>query len=280
VPDESGWPGIDVSQGIYVNGVNKIKTNRQILKEGGVMKGSTAINVLASAFAALALAAPAHAGWLDNTTVTPVVGVTASNLDYRRAAASDNRKTSLNSLSLSLGVAGEKWYGRLNTELPLAPGFFLGGAGGAQAIKRTDYSLTGGYAVTPSISLFGGYLYTLINMSASSGFVEDQTDNGPFIGSSWEMYRGKASSVSVNVAYANLNGSATRTTAPATVNFDVTGPTTGLSYGISWTGQLGRDGRTYVLSYKIQDFKFEGTGTGGPQTITKGYGVLTLAVIL
>lgn len=261
--------------------MDSIKSKQIIMAyKGGYMRGTIVFQTLALTLGTLALSISAHAGWLDNTTVTPVVGVTASNLDYRRAAASDNRRTSLNSLSLSLAATGEKWYGRLNTELPLAPGFFLGGGGGAQTIKRTDYSLTAGYAVTPTISMYGGYLYTLINMSASSGFIEDQTDSGPFIGGSWEMYRGKTSSVSVNVAYASLNGSATRTTAPATVNFDVTGPTTGLSYGISWTGQLGKNGRTYVLSYKIQDFKFEGTGTGGPQTIDKDYGVLTIALVL
>jgi hypothetical protein len=214
--------------------------------------------------------------WLDDLTVTPVAGVTISKLDYRRVAASNNRQTKLNSLSLTLGVSGEKWYGGFNAELPLASGYFLGG--GPQDIKRTDYTLSVGTEVMPSLSVFGGYLYTLINMKSTT-FLEDQIDSGFFAGASWEMYSGKKSSVSANIAYTSLDGSAKRWTT-STVDFDVVGPTTGLSYGITWIGQLGRDGHTYSLSYKIQHFKFEGTGSGGPQTIDKDYGVLTFALFL
>jgi hypothetical protein len=220
----------------------------------------------------------AQANWLESTTITPIVGVNLSNLDYRRAAATDNRRTTLNSLSIALGVSRNKWFGRISAELPMAPGTYIGGS---QVIdmKRTDFSLSGGYAVTPRISVYTGYLLTQIELH-SSAFLENQDDAGIFVGGSLELFRGKNSSLSANIAYAQLNGTAKRITAPSTVSFDVSGPTTGLSYGLSWTGQLGKNGRSYTLGYKVQDFRFDGSGTGGPQTVDKKYSVLTISMIL
>lgn len=239
------------------------------------MKNGKAIITAGLLFSAGSTLAPgAGAALFDDATVTPILGVTTSTLDYRRAAASDNRQTSVNSLSLTLGVSGEKWYGRFNAEWPMTPGVYLAGSS-VQDIKRTDYSLSVGYPITPRLSAYAGYLHTLTVMTSST-WLENQVDSGPFAGISLELYRGDSSSFAANIAYASLAGSATR----EPIVFDVRGPTTGLSYGLSWTGQLGRDGRSYVLSYKIQDFRFEGSGTGGPQTIDKDYSVLTFGIIL
>jgi len=236
--------------------------------------------IISSVALVAGLSAPtANADWLDNYTITSTTGITTSNLDYRRTAATDNRKTSLSSLSLSMGIAGKKWFGRFNVDYPLAPGYYLGGSG-VLAMKRTDYSTTIGYPLSPRVSVFGGYLYTLIDLSSSGGFLETQVDSGPFIGASLEMYRGKKSTVSANIAYAYMYGTANRTSAPSTVIFDVNGPSAGFSYGINWSGQIGRSDRIYLIGYKIQDFRFEGTGSGGPQTIDKKYSVFTLSIIL
>ena len=231
--------------------------------------------IISSAALAVSLSSStANAGWLDNYTITSTAGVATSS-----AAATNNQKASLNSLSLSIGLLGEKWFGRFQVEYPLAPGYYLGSSS-VMAMKRTDYTATVGYPLSPRVTVSGGYLYTMTDLSSSSGFLETQRDGGPFIGASMKMFSAEKWTVSANISYAYMNGTAKRITAPSTVNFDVSGPTSGLSYGIYWSGQLGRNNRKYLIGYKIQDFRFEGTGIGGPQTIDKKYGVLTLLVIL
>lgn len=213
-------------------------------------------------------------GWLDEATVTPIVGVTNNALDYRRAAASGARNTTFNSLSVTLGIAGEKWFGRVNGEFPLNPGRFTGGT--SSDVKRSDYSVSIGYPVLPRVSVFGGYLLTNIRLTNSS-FTENQDDTGFFVGTSVDVYQGNSSTISVNAAYANLSGTAVRSGGV----FDVNGTTTGLSLGLNWTGRLGKDGHTYVLSYKNQNFKFNGnSGINAPQTIDKVYSVVTFAILL
>ncbi|MFV1998438.1 MAG: hypothetical protein ACC641_10555 [Acidiferrobacterales bacterium] len=215
-------------------------------------------------------------GWFDETTVTPIVGITNNTLDYRRAAASGDRNTTFNSLSVKLGIAGNKWFGSVSGEFPLAPGRFTGGAASSDVI-RSDYSVSIGYPVLPRISVFGGYLLTNIRL-ANSLFTENQNDAGPYVGTSIDVYRGNSSTVSINAAYANLNGTAVR---DGGSGFDVYGTTTGSSFGVTWTGKLGKDGRTYILSYKNQNFKFNGnSGTNAPQTIDKAYSVVTIAILL
>lgn len=249
-----------------LEGVIVLKKNRD----------SAAAIVVASLY--LFLSPAAFGGWFDKITVTPIVGITNNTLDYRRAAASGDRHTQFSSLSISLGFAGEKWYGRVNGEFPLAPGRFTSSATSSD-IQRTDYSVTLGYPVLPRMSVFGGYLLTNIRLS-NNLMDENQDDVGPYVGTSIDIYQGDSSAVSLSVAYAYLSGKAVRITGNTTT-FDVYGATTGISIGVTWTGVLGKDGHTYILSYKNQNFKFNGnSGTNAPQTIDKVYSVVTFSMLL
>jgi hypothetical protein len=126
--------------------------------------------------------------------------------------------------------------------------------------KRSDSALTLGYNLWRGLSIFGGYKTgeTESNLSPTDGGVLklNFSQKGPFAGIAYGQSIGSKGTLAVSAAYASLNGDANVVFYGKGAEFVSGGSTSGLSYGLSWTGALSEKGY-YRLSYKINKYKFK-----------------------
>ena len=139
-------------------------------------------------------------------------------------------------------------------------------------ISREDSGLTLGYSFANSLSVFGGYLdgVTTVLIPGNYGAIQDPNPlnheperfngvfdfamAGPFIGVGYAVPLGQKATLSLNIAYANMDGELLFDLGPAVEKID--GDTTGFSYGISVSGPLA-DSMAYRIGIKANRYKFE-----------------------
>lgn len=151
-------------------------------------------------------------------------------------------------------------------------------------LGREDISITLGYRVLDSLSLFAGYTsgetsgITTGSINAQGGgVVTFQTtgisfkQEGSFIGASYSYFLQDSGSFSFSMAYANLDGDIVfnnsetdLTTGTTTISVNnITGTSTGASYAITWTDQFSED-MLYNIALKSVRYKFDGPAPVAP----------------
>jgi hypothetical protein len=110
--------------------------------------------------------------------------------------------------------------------------------------SRADSTLTLGYRLNPSWSVFAGLTNgtsTFTQTTFDTTITVTRTtyaEKGPFVGVAYTRAFGDKGSLGLSVAYARLDGELHTITRPGSILFDATGNTSGLSYGVTWSGSL------------------------------------------
>ena len=141
-------------------------------------------------------------------------------------------------------------------------------------LERVDYSVTTGHRVWRGLSLFGGYKYTEFELNAQGpNILGEETDSkyteeGIFLGASYSVRIADAGQLSFSIGYAFLDVDFSQNniqTSPpplafALQEYQFNASATGLSYGISWTGNLSSRW-AYTVSLKHQDYSSDDDAT-------------------
>ena len=126
--------------------------------------------------------------------------------------------------------------------------------------KRSDSSFTLGYNLWRGLSVYGGYKQGETEATLSSVAFDTQqlvfSENGPFAGMAYGQPIGKKGTLAVSAAYASFDAESIVRFVGSGSEFRSGGTTSGLSYGVSWTGSLS-EGSYYRLFYKINEYKFK-----------------------
>ncbi len=116
--------------------------------------------------------------------------------------------------------------------------------------SRTDSTFTLGYRLNQSFNLFAGYTEgaNKFNTTVFGGglIAIDYTEKGPFAGVAYTKTFGDKGSLGMSIGYAKLDGDLKVDIPPNVEFFRAKGDTTGLSYGLTWSGPL-----TGSLSYRV-----------------------------
>jgi hypothetical protein len=120
--------------------------------------------------------------------------------------------------------------------------------------SRTDTTLTLGYRLNQSFSVFAGYakgVNEFVETTTSGGLLKvkkiNYTEKGPFAGIAYTNTFGDKGALGLSLAYAKLDGELSIITfGPPQADQLSTGDNTGLSYGITWSGTL-----TGSLGYRV-----------------------------
>jgi hypothetical protein len=125
---------------------------------------------------------------------------------------------------------------------------------------RRDYALTVGMRVLDNRgNIYGGYKNGRSEASGSAGTELTFEEDGFFIGASYGWVIANIGMLSINAAYADLDGELEEIPGPGYptgLSMDADSEATGLSYGISWNGiiseQIG-----YAISFDANDYEFD-----------------------
>jgi hypothetical protein len=141
-------------------------------------------------------------------------------------------------------------------------------------LERIDYSVTAGHRVWRGLSLFGGYKYTEFELKAQRPNVLGEetdskyTEEGIFLGASYSFRVAEAGQLSFSIGYAFLDVDFSQSnieTSPqpfefALQEYQFNASATGLSYGVTWTGNLSKRW-AYTVSLKHQDYSTDDDAT-------------------
>ena len=197
------------------------------------------------------------------------VGMQTKHLEYKfvdRQASGLNVDPTIQTFLYSLVTSYGRFFANIELETTIegdtqyAPG---GGTPSTTNIiesKRSDSGITLGYNLWRGLSVFGGYKLgeTESNISPVDGGVLTLTfsQRGPFAGMAYTQPIGTKGSVVVSAAYANLDGEVDINFVGTGTRFTSGGSTSGLSYGIGWTGSLSENAY-YRLSFKANNYTFK-----------------------
>ncbi|GAB2681207.1 hypothetical protein Q4574_19615 [Aliiglaciecola sp. 3_MG-2023] len=202
--------------------------------------------------------------------------VTGASLGYSNFAFSEklDHEISFPSINIPLAMTLENWQLSANLQTTLKDADISEEEDTGKA-SRDDLDITLGYRLNKNWTLFGGYKYgnTKIQFTPRDIEEEDQlsvTDErykqkGPFIGISYHWHFEKAGSLSLSVAFADLD--ATNVFSENTdeeeeeelTEFDdltgnLTGDTKGFSYSLSWTMPVSSN-LLFQTRFKINDYQ-------------------------
>lgn len=199
----------------------------------------------------------------EKVQVVGSVDVNFKNLTFNPANVG-KRTTPLTTINPNLIFAYKRWYGSISYDGAVGDGTISvidGSYAQILSLSRSDLILTGGYRLGNSFSVFGGMLGGRIKgvQYGTSGTNEwkvltiNYTEQGPFIGGAYTFPVGKKSSVNLSVAYAAIQGKInqrddrtdTSTNTLSTNYYNDSFPVSGLSYGVTLTGEL-----TNTMSYR------------------------------
>lgn len=209
------------------------------------------IRALSAVFFLLIISLPAGA---EELTMVPSVGYGFSSFHFLSSTGRDDRAR-FSIVDFALTAAYARFYVRVNAEVPMGQEITTSGTDIRQ-FQREDYSVAAGYGVLDNLSIFGGFSSgktSIITYTAASTVYTRHTDNGPFIGASYNYDVGDNASIGLSLAYAFMNGSYSRFVAGTGLTDDESGNTSGLSMGITWSDSY-RDKATYYLSYKYKSY--------------------------
>ena len=126
--------------------------------------------------------------------------------------------------------------------------------------SRRDYSTTLGMKVLDNRgNIYIGYKNGKTSGRGNLGTHLTFKEDGPFIGASYGWLITDKGFLSINAAYADLDGHLKEepgASYPAGLGMDADSTTTGLSYGISWTGMI-LPTLGYSIGIDANDYKFD-----------------------
>jgi hypothetical protein len=144
---------------------------------------------------------------------------------------------------------------------------------------REEYSLSLGYALTDSFSVYAGYrrsdtefdeeavVTTFNRFGVPTTFPQpiprtlDYEQDGPFVGSSYGWRIGEAGTLAFNLAIAFVDGDVQQDTGPGTV-LGFSGNTVGTTLGLSWSAPLPvLESFKYNIGIDGYQYNFEGEDT-------------------
>ncbi len=210
--------------------------------------------LLAVALAACSvLSAPARA---SDWVFVPSAGYGLETLKFNRSTAIED-KSSFDTLDLGFTAAKNRFYVRVNTEMPLTAEYTYGPSLVRQ-VKRDDLGLVAGYYLRNSLSLFTGVSYgntSIIDLKGATPTAEytQYIDVGPFVGTNYQFNVGTKSSISISLAFALMGSSLLVHDSTGATPTDERGTTGGFSFGISWNSKI-HDTGSYYLSLKSKDY--------------------------
>ena len=222
---------------------------------------NTSRNIFGFVTLVFACILPATAMAENTFQIGGAVGLQSKQLEYQFVGI--NIKPTFQTAVYSLATSYGQFFANAELEMMLEGDTqFVGnpGSGGTASTtttiqsKRSDSAATLGYNPWRGLSVFAGYKLgeTESNLSPTDGgvlkFIFSQ--KGPFAGVAYGQSIGSKGSIAFSAAYASLRGEVdVRFIGPGT-SFTTGGTTSGLSYGISWTGVLS-ERAYYRLSFKI-----------------------------
>lgn len=137
-------------------------------------------------------------------------------------------------------------------------------------ITRVDYSTAIGMNVWETVNIFAGWKFgeTAVNSfsnarSIQAGNFQDINfelyfrEEGPFVGTSYTYKHKDKGNLSLSLAYAQMAGEIELKSIVQKEILD--GDTTGLSYGLEWSGPLSNN-MIYKLGYKAHRYRFKQDG--------------------
>jgi hypothetical protein len=142
---------------------------------------------------------------------------------------------------------------------------FSGSAGGISFSEklsgdRRDYAATFGMRVLDNRgNVYVGYKNGKSAASGNVGTKLSFEEDGFFVGASYGWVIADAGLLSINAAYADLDGNLNEQPGPgypAGLSMDADSEATGLSYGVSWNGKIS-DQMGYSISFDANDYEFD-----------------------
>ena len=125
---------------------------------------------------------------------------------------------------------------------------------------RRDYSATVGMKVLDNRgNIYFGYKNGKSDASGNAGTSLTFEEDGFFVGASYGWVIADAGLLSVNVAYADLDGNLKEVPGPgypAGLGMDADSEATGISYGVSWSGRISEK-VGYSVSFDANDYEFD-----------------------
>ena len=135
---------------------------------------------------------------------------------------------------------------------------------GAEKLEgdRRDYSVTAGMRVLENRgNIYFGYKNGRSEANGNLGTDLSFEEDGYFIGASYGWIIANAGILSINAAYADLDGTLKETPGPSYqqnpyLGMDADSEATGVSYGISWSGNISKT-MGYSISFDANDYEFD-----------------------
>ena len=191
----------------------------------------------------------------------PSAGITQKNLQYGRDFndGSGTQVADASFIGLNVGVTAvfDSFYVSGSIDQALTEGGFNDDSN--EDASSDAITLTMGcncLAGAEALTVFAGF--TSIDILAEAADIkEDSNDSGFFFGASYPFVSTNSGQLTATVAYASLDGelNVSGSALGATV-LTFTGDTTGLSYGLAWSGAASEQ-MNYSLSVKINDYSFD-----------------------
>ena len=242
------------------------------------MKRQLLVLSVAAAIAAPAAMAESEGKKATKLVIVPSIGYVTKNLDFKEKLT--------NSL-------GESVKGDLDVDVPVIQlGLALGygdfgfavkyedsnddivastdvpEAGPQTRVSREDISFTLNYKVSPSFSVFVGYMkgeteFTPLPFTGTDGLGGIEED-GLFYGAAYGIpFKELGGKLTFSVAFADLDGSYEDNYLPdQDGDFDFEGDSTGLSLAVSWSGKLSKN-VGYSLDLRKHSFEMDGKDKSG-----------------
>ena len=194
----------------------------------------------------------------DNVTVVGGLDFGFKDMRLDFASADDVFNPSFVTINPSIVLGYKSFYAGLSYDKSISADPATGlepasNSGFVTDYSRTDSTFTLGYRLNQSFSVFAGYTNGASKITVTTAgvalFVTDieYTETGPFAGVAYGKTFGDKGTLGLSVGYAQLDGELKRTVhRNIGTNFDVKGDTTGLSYGVTWSGPL-----TGLLGYRV-----------------------------
>jgi len=187
-------------------------------------------------------------------------GLTQKSLEYGISGSANSGNVDFVGVNLSATVMFGDSYITTEIDRALSEGIMTGGRDGA-IVSSDAVTVTWGcncISSIQSLGLFVGYASMDTSIEIFDEFTDNGSDSGLFLGASYPLISLERGQLAATFAFASFDGRSVSSfiSSGALVNARLTGSTTGLSYGIAWSGALSSN-MNYSVSAKINNYSFD-----------------------
>jgi hypothetical protein len=197
----------------------------------------------------------------EEWVIAPKVSLLHKDTEFTDQAGNVDVAMPVSTAELGITVARNKFYGSFSYDRSINSGYEFDD-GRELHMSRQDVTLTGGYTISSSFSVFAGLKngvsdITLLEVTTSTFSDLLIQDSGVFLGLSYQHSLGENIALSTSLAYANMAGNVKRGGTSATA-FDIDGDTAGLSLnaGLSMAMESNQ-----VLAFGFKAHRYEFTSS-------------------